>query len=112
MNTLNKGVDKIKAEVDKDVNIIADKTHMKPWMVFGILVLIALVCLGLVLWCVWRFCRKKRPKKDAEKDAKLDEDENALVENEELKDDEVRRYPFMTRLSNLELVKQLLFANG
>ena len=57
-------------------------------MVFGILAVIILVVLGLIGWCAWRFCRKKRPKKD-DKD-KVQDDENALVENEEVKEEEVR----------------------
>ncbi len=54
----------------------------------GVAVVLILV-LGLVGWCVFRFCRKKRPKKEDKEAAKQD-DENALVENEEVKDDEVR----------------------
>ena len=55
--------------------------------VFAIMGVIALIILGLCGWCVYRFCRKKRPKKD-DKDAAKEDDENALVENEEAKDDE------------------------
>ncbi len=50
---------------------------------------IALLILGLVGWCVWRFCKKKRPGKDKEKEAAKDDDENALVEHEEVKDEDV-----------------------
>lgn len=59
-------------------------------MVFGILALVVLAILGLVGWCAWRFCRKKRPKKD-DKDLKKEDDENALVDNEEIKEEEVRK---------------------
>ena len=54
---------------------------------------IVLLILVLVGWCVWRFCRKKRPGKDKEKaEAAKEEDENALVDNEEIKDEDVRQF--------------------
>ena len=44
--------------------------------------MIVLVVIGLIGWCVYRFCKKKRPKGAEDKTAKQD-DENALVDNEE-----------------------------
>lgn len=87
MTKIKTGFHAVEKEVEKDVGILAEKTHMKPWMVFGILALVVLAILGLVGWCAWRFCRKKRPKKD-DKDLKKEDDENALVDNEEIKEEE------------------------
>ena len=65
-------------------------------MVLVIVAVIVLVILGLIGWCIWRFFKKKRPK-GAEKD-KQDDDENALVDNEEANAEEVSTtaafYPF------------------
>ena len=58
-------------------------------MVFAGLAVVTLIVLGLVGWCVWRFCRKKRPKKEDKEPVKED-DEDALVANEEVKDEEVK----------------------
>ena len=57
--------------------------------IFGILALVVVGILGLVGWCAYRFCRKKRPKEKGEKEAAKEDDENALVENEEVKEEEV-----------------------
>jgi synaptotagmin-1 len=68
---------------------IADKTGMKPWMVLAIIAVIALVVMGLIGWCIWRFCKKKRPKGAEDKKAAGEEDENALVDNEEALAEEI-----------------------
>jgi len=80
---------KVEKEFNKDVGIIAEKTHMKPWMVLVIVAVIVLVILGLIGWCIYRFFKKKRPK-GAEKD-KAEDDENALVDNEEANAEEVEQ---------------------
>jgi len=72
---------KVEDEFNKDVNLVAEKTHMKPWMVLSIIGVIVVVILGLIGWCIWRFCKKKRPKGAEDKDKQ--DDENALVDNEE-----------------------------
>lgn len=48
---------------------------------------ITLVILGLVGWCVYRFCKKKRPK-GIEKGEGAQDDEDGLVAHEEVKEDE------------------------
>ena len=58
-------------------------------MVLAIIAVIALVVIGLIGWCIWRFCKKKRPKGE-EKKAPGEDDENALVDNEEANVEEVR----------------------
>jgi len=71
---------------------------MKLWscvsfdrVMLGVFAVAFLAILGVVGWCVWRFCRKKRPGKEAkEKEAAKEEDEGALVEHEEVKDEEAR----------------------
>ncbi len=61
-------------------------------MVIGVLALLLLLVLVLVGWCIFRFCRKKRPAKKEDKEAAdKGEDENVLVDNEEIKDEEVIR---------------------
>lgn len=59
-------------------------------MILVILIVIVLVILVLIGWCVWRFCRKKRPK-GGEKGAGKGDDENALVDNEEAQAEEVSK---------------------
>ena len=51
-------------------------------MIFAIIAVIILVVIGLMGWCIWRFCKKKRPKGE-EKKGPAQDDENALVDNEE-----------------------------
>lgn len=77
-----------KDEFNKDVDFLAEKTHMKPWMVLAIIAVIALVVIGLIGWCIYRFCKKKRPKGEEKKTAGED-DENALVDNEEANVEEI-----------------------
>ena len=50
--------------------------------IFTIFAVIVLVVIGLIGWCVWRFMKKKKPKGAEDKKAGED-DENALVDNEE-----------------------------
>ena len=57
-------------------------------MVLAIVGVIAVVLLGLMGWCIWRFFKKKRPKGAEDKDKQ--DDENALVDNEEANVEEVR----------------------
>merc|ERR1712109_65809 len=80
-------MDGIKAELDKDVDLVANKLGVQPWHVIFFVVVLAVI--GLVAWCVFRFFRKKRRGKEG-KDADLAADEAALVENDEedLKADE------------------------
>ena len=83
----------VKDEFNKDVNKVAEVTHMKPWMVLVIVAVIAVVILGLIGWCIYRFFKKKRPKGKEEKGK--EDDENALVDNEEAQVEEVRFYNTM-----------------
>jgi len=80
-------IKKVEHEIEKDVNLVAEKTHMKPWMVLTIVGVIIVVVLALIGWCIWRFFKKKRPKGAEDKGAQ--DDENALVENEEANVEEV-----------------------
>lgn len=82
-------MDGIKAELDKDVDLVANKLGVQPWHVIFFVVVLVLAVIGLVAWCVFRFFRKKRRGKEG-KDADLAADEAALVENDEedLKADE------------------------
>ena len=50
--------------------------------IFTIFAVIVLVVIGLIGWCVWRFMKKKKPK-GAEDKKGGEDDENALVDNEE-----------------------------
>ncbi len=56
-------------------------------MVLTILGVIVIVVLGLIGWCIYRFCKKKRPK--GAEDKTMQDDENALVDNEEANVEEV-----------------------
>jgi len=63
------------------------KTHMKPWMVIAIVIVIVVALIGLIGWCIYRFIKKKRPKGAEDKDKQ--DDENALVDNEEANAEEI-----------------------
>ena len=56
-------------------------------MVLAIIGVIVVVILGLIGWCIFRFFKKKRPKGAEEKDKQ--DDENALVDNEDANVEEV-----------------------
>lgn len=58
-------------------------------MVLSIVGVIVVVIIGLIGWCIYRFFKKKRPK-GAEGNDKQD-DENALVDNEEANVEEVSK---------------------
>lgn len=49
--------------------------------IFTIFAVIVLVVIGLIGWCAYRFLKKKKPK--GAEDKKGEDDENALVDNEE-----------------------------
>lgn len=69
-----------------------DTWKMKKWslfrMVLSIIGVIVVVIIGLIGWCIYRFFKKKRPKGAEDKDKQ--DDENALVDNEEANVEEVR----------------------
>merc|ERR1712037_207640 len=80
-------------EIENDIDLVAEKTHMKPWMILAILGVIVVVILGLIGWCIFRFFKKKKPK-GAEEKGKED-DENALVDNEEANAEEVSSFKIL-----------------
>jgi len=86
MEDMKGGVHKVEDEIihlEKEAEDIlepvAEKAHMKPWMLLAIIAGIILVLIGVGIWCIWRFCKKKGPKGAAE----VDDDERDLVNNEE-----------------------------
>lgn len=86
VKTAHKVEDKIiKAEEKMEEIIhmhdIEAKTGMTRWMVLGIIATVLVIILVLIGWCIWRFCKKKRPK--GADDGGLGEDEKDLVNNEE-----------------------------
>jgi len=79
---------KIEKAVEEDViDPIKAKTGMDTWMILTIFAVILVAILGLIGWCIFRFFKKKRPKGAEEKDKQ--DDENALVDNEEANVEEV-----------------------
>ena len=62
-------------------------------MILAILGVIVVVILGLIGWCIFRFFKKKKPK-GAEEKGKED-DENALVDNEEANAEEVSSFKIL-----------------
>ena len=62
-------------------------------MVLSIAGVILVVVLALLGWCIWRFFKKKRPKGAEDKGAQ--DDENALVDNEEANAEEVSTYKYL-----------------
>ena len=73
--------------------------------IVGVIVVLLLAGIG---WCIWRFIKKKRPKGAEEKDKQ--DDENALVDNEEANAEEVRRSCIGGHMSilyaNLSILRQ------
>ena len=69
----------IEEELSKDVNLLAKETHTKPWMVLTAISITLAVVVGLLGFCVWRFCRKKRKPEENKKDL----DEEGLMDLEE-----------------------------
>merc|ERR1712113_1150332 len=72
---------KIKDEINKDAKFLSEKTHIPTWGIFTIFAVIVLVVIGVIGWCIYRFMKKKKPK--GAEDKKGEEDDNALVDNEE-----------------------------
>lgn len=96
-------------DFNREVGLIAAKTGLKSWHIIAIFVVVALVVLGTVGWCVWRFCRKKRRGKGGgdKGDGSLagkDGDEAGLVDNEEEdnKDEEPGAKPTSEYLGKLQ----------
>jgi len=73
-------IEQVEHEVEKDAEVVADKTGMPPWMVLALFALLLLVIIGLLVFCIWRFFAKKRVKKDGNKKSS---DEQGLVDGEE-----------------------------
>jgi len=73
-------IKQVEHEVEKDAEVVADKTGMEPWMVLSLFAVLLLVIIGLLGFCIWRFFAKKRGKKDA---TKKNIDEQGLVDGEE-----------------------------
>lgn len=59
---------------------VAEAAHMEPWMLLAIIAGIVVVLIGVGIWCLWRFCKKKKPKGAQDGG---EEDEAGLVGNEE-----------------------------
>ena len=80
---------RIKDEIDHEVDVVADKTGMKGWQVLALFIIVVLAIIGLIGWCVWRFFKKKRQGKDGKgkdipPDTEDDKDDlQALVANAE-----------------------------
>lgn len=72
MNVEKKGEEAVKP--------LAEMAHMEPWMLLSIIAGIIVVLIGVGIWCLWRFCKKKKPKGQADGG---EEDEAGLVGNEE-----------------------------
>merc|ERR1719245_579586 len=69
----------LEKEAEDIVAPAAEKVGMEPWMILAIIAGIVLVLIGVGIWCIWRFCKKKRPKGAQEQE----DDEKDLVNNEE-----------------------------
>jgi synaptotagmin-1 len=82
MDKAKDGFKMVEHKVEDLADLAAKKTHIPTWGIFTIFAVIVLVVIGVIGWCVYRFCKKKRPKGAEDKKSKED-DENALVDNEE-----------------------------
>ena len=82
--------------------------------IFTIFAVIVLVVIGLIGWCAYRFLKKKKPK--GAEDKKGEDDENALVDNEEANIEDVSfqnnfglRYKCNLHPSILDIFTQIKF---
>lgn len=83
------GLARFEHEIEEDIDKVAEATGMATWQVAGIIMVLVLAVVGLVGWCAFRFFRKKRKPKEGEKEGKAaKDDEDALVEHEEVKEEE------------------------
>nr|ALS04702.1 putative synaptotagmin I [Pseudodiaptomus poplesia] len=79
-STMNEIIDKSEAEIED----LVKKTGLKRWQVILALVVVLCLAVGFVIWCVWRFFKKKRPKdKKKGREGKDQDDDDFLVDNEE-----------------------------
>ena len=44
-------------QVERDVDLVADKTGMKRWMVVGLIALVIVVAVAGIAFCTYRFFR-------------------------------------------------------
>eukprot|EP00092_Neocalanus_flemingeri_P021345 GFUD01023134.1.p1 GENE.GFUD01023134.1~~GFUD01023134.1.p1 ORF type:complete len:426 (+),score=161.42 GFUD01023134.1:54-1331(+) len=73
-------IKRVEEEVKEDTKVVADRTGLEPWQVVALVATILLCLVGLVVFCAYRFCAKKRNKKG---EVKKNQDEQGLVEGEE-----------------------------
>jgi synaptotagmin-1 len=70
----------VEGEVERDAVFVAKKTGMPTWVVLSLFGVIAVLIVGGLGFCVWRFFRKRRISKEQLKKA---HDEQGLVAGEE-----------------------------
>jgi len=92
----------VEDEVKEDTDAIADKTGLQPWIVLLIVSVVLVSLVGVTVFCLQRFCAKKRQKKG---DGKKNQDEQGLVEGEEevdILEEEVIKAPKKLYLGKLQ----------
>jgi len=60
--TVDPGSQMDKDKIDGEISHVAMKTGLERWHVIVTLVALVWALIGLCVWCVWRFFKKKRPK--------------------------------------------------
>ena len=70
----------VEDQVKEDTDALAEKTGLLPWQVLLIASIIILSLVGVTIFCLYRFCAKKRAKKG---ESKKNIDEQKLVDGEE-----------------------------
>ena len=70
----------VEDQVKEDADALAEKTGLLPWQVLLIASIILLSLVGVTVFCLYRFCAKKRAKKG---ESKKNIDEQRLVDGEE-----------------------------
>jgi len=92
----------VEDELKEDTDTVADQTGLRPWQVVALLAVVLLSLVGLVWFCVFRFCAKKRNKKV---ERKKNQDEQGLVAGEEdvdILDEEPVKVPKKVYLGKLQ----------
>jgi len=92
----------VEDQVKEDADVLAEKTGLLPWQVLLIASIILLSLVGVTVFCLYRFCAKKRAKKG---ESKKNIDEQRLVDGEEevdILEEEVIKTPKKTYLGKLQ----------
>jgi synaptotagmin-1 len=79
-------MEELENKAENVIKPVADKMHVKPWMLLAGIATVVVILLGVCGWCAFRFLKKKKPKGA---DDNLEDDEKDLVGDMEEQAEEV-----------------------